>query len=100
MMTVMLDGESYSLRPNFMALQALEQESGTGLVTLARRFAEGAFTLADCVAVLRAGILGAGGVVPANLGALIVAGGIAGIAGPVAQFLEAAITGKLPEGKA
>ena len=94
---VTLGGQVYALRPTFGALMALEKEHGTGLLTLARRFAEGAFTLEDCVAVVAAGIRGAGGVVPPNLAELVFAVGIQSVAVVIAHFLKGALTGEEPE---
>ena len=98
-LTLTLGQERIVLRPSFAALSALEQDAGTGLITLARRFAEGNFTLSDCVAIVRAGILGAGGVVPPNLGELIVAGGLAALSAPLSRFLRMALTGESDAGK-
>lgn len=92
-LTLTLGGETVTLRPTFAALLALEKDSGTGLITLARRFAEGTFTVADCVAVLRAGMQGAGETPPPDLGDRLVAAGVAALAGPLVRFLQAALTG-------
>lgn len=91
---VTLGPHTYTLRPSFAALLQLEQRTGCGLVTLARRFADGSFTLADAEAVLRAGIEGAGQSAPAELGLLLVQSGLAGVAQPLAAFLHLALTGE------
>lgn len=99
-MRIDLGGQSYQLRPTFKALLTLEERSGLGLITLARRFADGSFTLADAVEVLRAGAEGAGEVLPPNIGELVVTHGLAGLAAPLAQFLHLALSGDAEMGKA
>jgi len=91
---ITLEGKTYTLRPSFAALLQLEQRTGTGLITLARKFADGSFTLAEAEAVLRAGIEGAGQSAPAELGLLLVQTGLAGVAQPLAAFLHLALTGE------
>ncbi len=92
-LTLTLGGETVTLRPTFAALLALEKDSGTGLITLARRFADSTFTVADCVAVVRAGMQGAGETPPPDLGDRLLAAGVASLAGPIVRFLQAALTG-------
>lgn len=99
-MMIRLGGRDYRLQPTYKALLALEEQSGTGLLTLAKRFADGSFTLADALAVLRCGLEGAGEVVPVNLGELLVAAGLAGLALPLAQFIHMALSGEDSAGKA
>jgi Phage tail tube protein, GTA-gp10 len=88
-----LAGARFVLAPSFAALLALEAELQTGLVALAKRFIDGQLTLADLQAVIAAGIRGAGGDVPKNLGELIVEEGVANVAQPLTGFLEAALSG-------
>lgn len=99
-MIVTLAETAYRLRPTYKALLQLEERTGMGLLTLARRFAEGSFTLADALAVLRAGAEGAGEKLPEDLGNLLVQQGLAGLAQPLAQFLHLALTGEDSAGKA
>lgn len=98
--TLALADLAVPLCPSFSALVALEEATGTGLVTLARRFAEGAFTLKDVEAVIRAGIIGAGQQPPADLGARILQSGVAALAPTIGSFLVAALGGTPPQGKA
>ncbi len=99
-MIITLAGQKYQLRPTFKALLALEERTGFGLITLARRFADGTFTLADAAEVLRAGAEGAGEKLPLNIGELLVSQGLAGLAQPLAQFLHLALSGEPEMGKA
>lgn len=84
----------HELRPSFGALLQLEEQTGLGLITLAKKFADGSFTLAEALAVLQAGIKGAGGIVPPDLGAQLVTGGLATLAPVLADFLLAALSGE------
>ena len=99
-LTIMLGGVSYRLLPTFAALLALEEQSGLGLLTLAKRFAGGEFTLAELVALIRAGLIGAGEKVPDNLGALVLAQGLSALTPVLTRFLEAALNGDSSAGKA
>lgn len=98
--TLALAGSTIALCPSFAALVALEEASGLGLVTLARRFAEGAFSLKDIEAVIAAGMRGAGQTPPPDLGEKIMATGIAVLAPRIGEFLVAALGGTAPPGKA
>lgn len=82
------------VRPTFAALCTMEEQTGQSLIALARRFAEGAFTLSDCKVVIEAGLLGAGQAVPPNLGELILTAGLLTLAAPLTRFLEAALLGE------
>lgn len=81
------------LRPTFAALCSMEEQTGQGLIALARRFADGAFTLNDCRVVIEAGLMGAGQVVPSHIGELILKAGLLTLATPLTRFLEAALLG-------
>ena len=87
----------YTLKPTFAALLALEEATGTGLVALARRFAEGTFTLAELLAVIRSGLVEP---VPSDLAEQLGRKGIAALTPVVGAYLHAALTGELPPGKA
>ncbi len=100
MMQITLGSQRYTLRPTFAALLQVEEETGLGLITLARKIAAGDFTMNEAVAIIRAGLIGAGKTPPADLGALVFAAGVAQIIMPLAQFLEAALTGADTMGKA
>lgn len=93
---LVLAGASYVLRPSFGTLLALEGDLGLGLLALARKFAAGDFTLSELAAVIGAGIKGAGGNVPENLGEMIARQGVASLATPIGAFLAAALTGEEP----
>jgi len=96
---VNLLGNAFVLRPSFAALAAMEAATGVGLITLARQFASGGCTLAHMVALLKAGIEGAGGTAPDNLGELVAQSGVAQVAGTLSQFLAQALSGQ-PDPKA
>lgn len=99
-MMIRIAETDYQLRPSFKALLALEERTGLGLVTLARRFADGSFTLKEAAEVLRAGAEGAGEKLPLNFGEQLVTHGLAGLAQPLAQFLHLALSGDADMGKA
>ena len=99
-MMIVLAGTAYRLVPTFKALLQLEQRTGTGLITLARRFAEGSFTLQDALEVLRAGSEGAGETLPDNAGELLVRQGVVSVAQPLCAFLQCALAGDDDAGKA
>lgn len=94
--SLVLAGASFMLRPSFGALMALEAELGMGLLSLAKRFANGDFSLGELAAVISAGIKGAGGEVPSDLGDRIAREGVARLAMPIGAFLAAALTGEDP----
>jgi hypothetical protein len=98
--TLMLGGIAYRLCPTFAALAALEQASGTGLFTLAKKFAAGEFTLPELVALIRAGIEGSGGQAPDDLGEQVLREGVATLTPTLTQFLHAALAGQASAGKA
>lgn len=100
-LTLTLGDKAYTLRPTFAALMAMEKETATGLITLAKRFADGSFTLSDCHAIIHAGIKGAGEIPPDNLAELVFQKGIHSVSGLIAEFLKAALTGEepIPAGK-
>lgn len=95
--TLVLAGTTFLLRPSFSTLMALETATGTGLITLARKFAGGDFTLAELGALVKAGIEGAGGVAPDNMGELITREGVANVAAPLSRFLAQALAGEPPK---
>ena len=78
--SIVLDGRRRTMRLTLGALAALEAETGAdGVVTLVRRFEDGAFTTRDVVATLHAGLRGGGwdGSVDALLDGTIEGGPIA-----------------------
>lgn len=91
--TLNLDGLALLLRPSFAALAQMEQQSGMGLVALARRFAQGQFSLQDCVTVLEAGLRGAGQTPPADLGERVLRAGLLAVVPTLTSFIEAALMG-------
>ena len=99
-LTLSLGGINYSLCPSFAALALLEEASGYGLITLAKRFAEGAFTLRDLAALIKAGLEGAGHTAPPELEDYIAQAGIATLAPIAMRFLEIALGGDPSVGKA
>ncbi len=95
-LVLVLAGKSCRLRPTFASLQALEKLSGIGLITLARKFSEGNFTLRECVYVIETGLMGAGETVPDDLGELLVKKGVASLSRIISRYLEAALVGEEP----
>jgi hypothetical protein len=97
--SITLGGTEYTLRPTFEALSEMESKTGAGIIKLAFKFLpeiQGGtldYTLRDMVAVLAAGIKGAGGAPPANLGALVAEAGPMRVGREVAAFLINALQG-------
>jgi hypothetical protein len=90
-----IDGAPVTLRLTLGALAELEAAmEAEGLVDLAERFDRGAMRTADVIAVLTAGLRGAGRPVgPAEVGAMAVEGGAVGAARLAGRLLSAAFTG-------
>lgn len=89
---ITLDGVAHVARLTLGALAELEAELGTGsLVDMAGRFEEGRFSAADLIAVVLAGLRGAGWVgTRADFLAMDVAGGPVAAAQAAAQLLARA----------
>lgn len=87
-----IDGRTVTLRLTLGALAELETELGVGgLVALAERFETGKFSARDLMALLAAGIRGAGGCASAqDVGRMEVEGGAAGAARLGGRLLAAA----------
>lgn len=97
--SAMLDGKEYRLCLTLGALAELETALGAGdLVALGERFSSGRLSAKDMIAVIGAGIRGAGtSVSDAEVGAMQADGGIAGFAQIAAALLLATFGG--PEGQ-
>ena len=89
---ITLDGVAHVARLTLGALAELEAELGTGsLVEMAARFEEGNFSAGDLMAVILAGLRGAGWAgTRADLLAMDVAGGPVAAAQAAAQLLARA----------
>lgn len=82
-----------TLRPTFAALAEIEGATGSALVSLARRLANGEATLAELQAIIVAGLRGAGTPVPPDLPQRMEAAGILNIIEPLLNFLLGALNG-------
>jgi len=91
-----LDGARVTLRLTLGALAELEAALGAeGLVDLAERFEGRAMRAADVIAVIAAGLRGAGRpATPDEVAAMAVEGGAGGAARLAARLLTAAFTGR------
>ncbi len=90
---ITLSGERYVMRPSFAAIMAIEAELG-GVVPLARRAAKGDFGLKDLTVIVREGLGAYGTRLERNeVGAMILAEGLANVAGPVRDFLTTVLSG-------
>ena len=87
-----LGGKTYALRPTFQALAEIEDKTGTNLVTLARRFADGDIGVRDVAVVLWAG-MGEGAPSLDDVGRLVVERGLDTLIGPAAGFVAAVFVG-------
>jgi len=90
-----LDGRTWALCLTLGALAELEAKLAAGdLVTLAKRFEAGKLSAADAIAVIGAGLRGAGNDIDdAAVAAMRVAGGAAGYVAIVAELLTATFGG-------
>ena len=88
---IVLDGKAQAMRLTLGALAELETALGAeGLVGLAQRFEDGSFGAADLLALLGAGLRGAGlEVSDRTLGAMQIEGGAAGAARAGARLMQA-----------
>lgn len=100
MITLVLAAKAYQLRPSFAALAKLEQQTGVGLLTLARKFAASEFTLAELLALISTGLEGAGETIPPDLPEQLARVGLATLTPVATSYLQLALTGELPAGKA
>lgn len=89
------DGRDFLMRLTLGALAELEGELDCdGLSALAERFDDGRFRTRDVVAVLGAGLRGAGAdVTDAEVSSMAIEGGAAGAAAAATRLLRAAFTG-------
>jgi hypothetical protein len=88
-----IDGETRVLRLSLGALAELEASLETGsLLELVERFESGRFRAHDLIALLAAGLKGAGEAVP-DLAAAEIAGGAAGAAKAAARLLALSFGG-------
>lgn len=90
--TIILNGQTYALRPTFAALAAIESRTGVGIIELVNRFISGQHKVGDTVAVIEEGIRAAGGDVPTNVGELIVGAGYIRCYGDCVHFLNKAVS--------
>ena len=92
---VELGGKTWTMRPTFQSLCEIEDRTGVGITTLARRCYEGEFGVGPITAVLWAGIRAAHDDGPDydEVGRLIVKEGISRFAAPALALLLAALIG-------
>lgn len=95
---VTIAGTTYTMRPSFEALAAIEEKTGLGLVALWRRFGQQEFGARDVVTVIAEGVRAGEGKVPDKLAALIIQAGLFTLAPSVAKFLTHALAGEKAEG--
>lgn len=83
----LLDTE-YVLRPSFQAIALMEEHFGTGIIDIARDYHNGKLTRArDFIAILEAGLKGAGAEPPTELPDCVIATGLAQLIEPCGMFL-------------
>jgi len=97
---VVFAGKTRTLRPTFQALAEIEDKTDTGIVGVARRFADNSFGVRDVAAILWAGMrAGADGHADAappdyeTVCALVVDQGLAHFAPTAAEFLTRGLAG-------
>ena len=91
---LVLGAQRFVLRPTFEALAEMEGVLGLGLLEMCGQLSRGKITLRQLVALVAAGIKGGGGVVPDNLGQLILTQGSVAVLGVVGPWLSAALSGE------
>lgn len=89
--TIVLSGAPHILRPSFEALSGVEQELSIGLVTLARKLADGMLTLEEMETIIRHCLIGNGCL--ENLKDALVQSGLANATQAVAEMLTLALGG-------
>jgi hypothetical protein len=96
-----LDGKSFRLCLTLAALADLEAAFGDcDMLALATRFESGRLSARDCVAIIGAGLRGAGyQIADADVGAMSADGGAAGFIDIVARLLRATFGGEESEGR-
>ncbi len=87
-----LGSQPILLRPTFQALCSLEQESGRGILEIARRFHEGNFTLSEVVAIIKTGMVN-GTLSKEQIGNAVCDAGIATLVKPLSEYLAYALGG-------
>lgn len=109
--TLSLDGQIFGLRPSYEAMEAIEAETGKGLIALARAALGGEMGLHDLSIVVcecvrawgrQTGSTNAAGANPSNIGRLVMSseGGMAGAMSVIGAMLSVAVTGGItPEGE-
>lgn len=88
-----LSGKTFRLRPTFEALAEMEGETGVELLALATRLSGGKVSLKLASAVIAAGIRGAGGSVPRDLGELALKEGIVSVLQQLSCWLAGVFAG-------
>lgn len=91
--SLVLSGKSFLLRPTFEALAEMEGDTGVDLLALATRLSTGAVGLKLCAAVVAAGIRGAGGSVPRDLGQMILKEGVVSVLKQLSGWLAGVFAG-------
>lgn len=96
-LVIELAGRGVKLRPTFEALAEMEGALGFGVVELCAKFSRGQITLKQLVAVVAAGIRGAGGTVPDDLGQLVLRAGMVTVMQAASRWLVGALSGDSPD---
>lgn len=92
--SITLGSQRYVLRPTFEALAQIEGETGLPILELASRFSKGKVGTREITAIISAGIRGAGGQVPGDLGELIMRAGLVEVIGLASLWLTGALSGE------
>lgn len=94
---IKLDGQDYIIRPTFQCLCDIESATGTPVLALAERLADGNISLTDIASIVEAGIK-AGSYVGLSrevIGREIMRVGIAAFLAVVSEFFSIALTGEV-----
>lgn len=89
---VTLGEKTYTMRPTFSALAAIEADTDTVLIMLASRFQAGLFSASDTVTVLYRGIVNTKKPTKAEIGELLMTQGWPSVRDQVTKFMESVLT--------
>ena len=105
---VVLDGKTWTMRPDFQTLRAIEHKAGMSALKLIRVIGEGAASLDHIVTVLELGLKAANDDAPGfdQIGEMVVRQGVSDLLPPILVFLGSVAVGDkaknllAPRGKA